>query len=196
MITKSGLTAIAAFCLAMFLTTATARGQEKIDLTGQHVTVDQLIGILTPTVTRGIYPKDVKVKCGQYRGIKLVKPAADIAAIKVEFATGSAELTPAGEKTLGTLGEALRSDKLQPCCFQIGGYTDSTGRLSSNERLSRRRALSVIAYLTKDAGIDSERMMPQGYGPSNPIGDNNTPEGRAQNRRVEVVNAGYGSTSE
>jgi outer membrane protein OmpA-like peptidoglycan-associated protein len=194
---KSGFAALAVFCVAGLITASRLYSQDRVDLTSQNVTSERLVGVLTPKIpARGIYLKDAKVKCRQYRGVKLVTPAADIAAIKIEFASGSAELTPAGEKTLSTLGKALQSEQLQPCCFQIGGYTDSIGRLSSNEKLSQRRARSVVEYLTADAGIDSERMMPQGYGPKNPIGDNNTPEGRARNRRVEVMNRGYGTSSE
>ncbi len=190
-------TAMTAVCVAALISAPTARPQQTVDLTGQNVTAEQLIGVLTPKVpVRGVLLQNAKVKCGQYRGIKMVTPAADIAAIRVEFATGSAELTPAGEKTLKTLGEALRSDQLQACCFQIAGYTDSTGRLSYNKRLSQRRARSVVEYLAANAGIDSERMTPHGYGPKNPIADNDTAEGRARNRKVEVMNAGYGTPSE
>ncbi len=188
-------TAMTAVCVAALILASMARSQQTVDLTGQDVTAEQLIDVLTPKV-RGVCLQNARVKCGQYRGVKMVTPAADIAAIRVEFATGSAELTPAGEKTLKTLGEALRSDQLQCSCFQIAGYTDSTGRLSYNKKLSQWRAQSVVEYLAANTGIDSERMMPRGYGPKNPIGDNHTTEGRARNRRVEVINAGYGTSSE
>lgn len=170
-------TIIAVLGLAGLITASTASTQDRVDLTRQNVTAEQLVGVLTPKIpARGVGLKDAKVYCSQYhqdRGVQMVTPAADIAAIKVEFASGSAELTPSGEKTLSTLGEALGSDKL-----------------------SQRRAQSVVEYLVANAGIDSERMMPQGYGPKNPIGNNTTLEGRAQNRRVEVMNRGYGTSSE
>ena len=194
---KPASTIIAVLSLAGLITASTASTQDRVDLTRHNVTAKQLIGALTLKFPdRGVWLKDAKVNCRPYyRGVQMVTPAAAIAAIKVEFASGSAELTPAGEKTLSTLGEALGSDELSHCCFQIGGYTDSTGRLSYNEKLSQRRAQSVVAYLAANSGIDSARIVALGYGPKNPIGDNTTPEGRAQNRRVEVMNRGYGTTS-
>jgi outer membrane protein OmpA-like peptidoglycan-associated protein len=69
--------------------------------------------------------------------------------------------------------------------IDISGHTDSTGSDAINQPLSERRAASVGNYLTSQ-GIDSRRVVTQGFGKSRPIASNDTPEGRSQNRRVEI----------
>ncbi len=70
--------------------------------------------------------------------------------------------------------------------LRIEGYTDSTGSDELNQRLSRERAESVRGFLEKQ-GVAAGRMTAVGYGPKFPVADNATPEGRAKNRRVEIV---------
>jgi len=70
--------------------------------------------------------------------------------------------------------------------LEIGGHTDSTGPRGFNMRLSRERSRSVRLYLL-ERGIPPARVHARGYGPDKPIGDNNTEEGKAQNRRVEFL---------
>jgi len=67
----------------------------------------------------------------------------------------------------------------------IAGYTDSTGAAEYNQKLSERRAQSVLDYFAKK-GIDKNRMKAVGYGAKNPVADNKTKDGRALNRRVEL----------
>lgn len=75
---------------------------------------------------------------------------------------------------------------------QINGHTDSKGSTDYNKELSERRADSVAAYLT-DAGIDESRLTAAGFGDAEPVAPNthddgsDNPEGRAQNRRVEII---------
>ena len=68
--------------------------------------------------------------------------------------------------------------------IEIQGYTDITGEEDYNVQLSQRRAESVMSYLVS-RGIDPARLTAKGYGPANPVASNDTPEGRAKNRRVE-----------
>jgi OOP family OmpA-OmpF porin len=68
----------------------------------------------------------------------------------------------------------------------LEGYTDATGAEDYNLHLSRRRAFRVAQYLMDEFQIPRERIVIHWYGMLNPIADNATPEGRAQNRRVEV----------
>ena len=70
--------------------------------------------------------------------------------------------------------------------LRIEGYTDSTGSDELNMRLSRERADAVMSFLQAQ-GVAASRMTDQGYGPKFPVADNATPEGRAKNRRVEIV---------
>ncbi len=72
---------------------------------------------------------------------------------------------------------------------EIDGYTDSTGSLEFNERLSQERATAVQTYLTGQ-GVNSGMITTQGFGPSDPIASNDTAAGRQQNRRVELVVSG------
>jgi outer membrane protein OmpA-like peptidoglycan-associated protein len=69
--------------------------------------------------------------------------------------------------------------------IEIGGHTDNVGKADANMILSTNRAKSVMAYLISK-GIASERLTAQGYGFTQPVAENDTPEGRSLNRRTEV----------
>jgi len=71
--------------------------------------------------------------------------------------------------------------------IEIDGYTDNTGKEAHNRTLSEKRAEAVKKYLVKEAGFDPSRISTVGRGASNPVADNNTAEGRFENRRVEVL---------
>ena len=70
--------------------------------------------------------------------------------------------------------------------IEIAGHTDSTGSVDYNQLLSERRAESV-ANVLRNQGVANNRLIVVGYGPHRPIASNNTPEGRQQNRRVELT---------
>jgi len=74
--------------------------------------------------------------------------------------------------------------------IEIQGYTDNKGNLKANTALSQRRAAAVRDSLIKDFGIDATRVSAKGYGPANPVADNNTEDGRTKNRRVIAVLTG------
>jgi outer membrane protein OmpA-like peptidoglycan-associated protein len=100
----------------------------------------------------------------------------------VNFELNSAELTPESYSILDNVFESLSYDpEIQ---VEIRGYTDNTGGLEYNMKLSQSRAETVRRYLI-EKGIDSYRLKANGYGPENPIADNSLPEGRAKNRRIE-----------
>jgi outer membrane protein OmpA-like peptidoglycan-associated protein len=69
--------------------------------------------------------------------------------------------------------------------IDVEGHTDSTGSRGHNQDLSERRALSVARYLGAQ-GVDQRRFSVRGYADTEPVASNATPEGRAQNRRVEI----------
>ena len=71
--------------------------------------------------------------------------------------------------------------------LNVVGHTDNVGGLDYNKDLSERRAASVVAYLTAQHGIDAARLTSIGAGMTSPIATNDTEEGRAKNRRVELV---------
>ena len=68
----------------------------------------------------------------------------------------------------------------------VDGHTDSIGTDAYNMKLSERRAAAVKDYLIKEAGVDSLKIKAVGHGKADPVADNKTAEGRAENRRVEV----------
>jgi outer membrane protein OmpA-like peptidoglycan-associated protein len=68
----------------------------------------------------------------------------------------------------------------------VAGYTDNVGTSDSNLQLSRNRANNVVAYLV-NKGVSADRLTAEGDGDRDPIADNLTPEGRAQNRRVAIL---------
>ena len=100
---------------------------------------------------------------------------------QLNFKTDSAELSEADKLVLDEMAENLT--RLKFISGTVEGYTDSTGTDAYNLGLSERRANSAADYLASK-GIASDRMQVVGRGESDPVGDNKTAEGRAQNRRV------------
>jgi outer membrane protein OmpA-like peptidoglycan-associated protein len=105
----------------------------------------------------------------------------------VLFDTGKADLKPSARERLAKVaGILIAYPDIQ---VEIDGYTDSTGSLEFNDRLSQQRADSVRSYLSSQ-GVNSSAITTQGFGPSQPIASNDTASGRQQNRRVELVVSG------
>jgi outer membrane protein OmpA-like peptidoglycan-associated protein len=103
----------------------------------------------------------------------------------VLFASGKADLLPGAQTSLDGVASALTQQD-PDSKIVVEGHTDSQGGASYNEDLSQRRAQNVRMYLTS-RGIGADRLSSQGYGSSRPIADNASAEGRANNRRVEIV---------
>jgi outer membrane protein OmpA-like peptidoglycan-associated protein len=82
------------------------------------------------------------------------------------------------------------TEKVPEVIVELAGHTDSTGTEKYNDALSVRRAKAVASYLTDKRGISPNRLIPKGYGEGTPIATNDTVEGRAMNRRVEILDAG------
>lgn len=102
----------------------------------------------------------------------------------IQFALNSAELSESSKSNLEDLAETLK--KYDDTNILIEGHTDITGTREYNMRLSEKRAESVADYL-KGLGVAGKRVTTAGYGPEQPVGDNETEYGRQQNRRVEVA---------
>jgi outer membrane protein OmpA-like peptidoglycan-associated protein len=123
--------------------------------------------------------------------------AANAAAVKEEprgtvitlaggvlFASNKSQLLPGATQSLDTIAEALKDQDDKRVLIE--GHTDSRGSDATNQALSKARADSVAAHLIS-RGVTAERVTAVGLGPSRPVADNNTAEGRANNRRVEIV---------
>jgi chemotaxis protein MotB len=108
------------------------------------------------------------------------------------FSSGYATLTQQGIRTLKTIGEVLGRYPNRDICIE--GHTDSVpigpkikDKYVTNWELSTARAISVKNYMVKSFKLDQSRVAVKGYGPFKPVASNNTPEGKAKNRRVVIV---------
>ncbi|MCW3479620.1 OmpA family protein [Neisseriaceae bacterium JH1-16] len=110
--------------------------------------------------------------------IKLVMPE------NITFAVNKYDVHPSAQKALSDVAGVLT--QYPDTTITVAGHTDSTGSQQYNQTLSQRRAQSV-ANVLQGHGVAAARINSVGYGSSQPIADNNTVEGRAKNRRVEIL---------
>jgi len=159
----------------------TERQAREARLAEVQGTYDALVAKLEEEIQRG------EVKISELKG-KLTVNVID----KILFDSGKASLKPAGFKVLKQIGEILKSaaDKN----IQVEGHTDNvpiSGTLAqkypTNWELSTARAATVLHFLQDKVGISGERLSAVGYGEYNPITSNQTAEGHAQNRRIQIV---------
>jgi outer membrane protein OmpA-like peptidoglycan-associated protein len=130
--------------------------------------------------------KRVEAKTEEVRVIEQPQTQSLVIRVKDQllFDTGSAVVKPGGVSALSEIAEILA--KYPDTIVKINGHTDSTGSATVNQRLSEQRAQAVADILAAH-GIPRSRMIVQGFGSTQPIASNSTPEGRALNRRVDIV---------
>ena len=107
-----------------------------------------------------------------------------IALYGVYFDTDKTTIKPESTKTLGEVASLLKIDR--SLRLEISGHTDNTGTADHNQKLSEGRAQAVVDALAKSFGIDPSRLQAKGYGATKPVASNDTEDGRAKNRRVEL----------
>ncbi len=107
-----------------------------------------------------------------------------VALYGIYFDIDKATIKPESEATLNQILSLLRDNP--KLTLRVEGHTDNTGPRPHNQTLSEARAASVKAWLV-DHGIDSVRLVPEGFADTKPVADNATPEGRSKNRRVELA---------
>jgi outer membrane protein OmpA-like peptidoglycan-associated protein len=140
----------------------------------------------------GVLDKDDK--CPDVKGTKanfgcpevsadVIKKLNDFAKT-ILFDTGKSTIKKESFETLTAIKSVI--NEYPSARFRIEGHTDSTGRLETNMRISKERAAAIRNYLVEN-GIDASRLESEGFGPNVPVANNKTKEGRAQNRRTEVV---------
>lgn len=105
-------------------------------------------------------------------------------ALYINFDTGKSVIKPESEPIIEQIVQMMQANP--SLTISVEGHTDNVGSQESNKRLSDERAKAVLSAIVAQ-GIDSKRMTAVGYGQDRPIADNNTEEGRAKNRRVELV---------
>lgn len=113
-----------------------------------------------------------------------ISKTGHVAVYGVHFDTGKAAILPDSENTLGEIVKLLQQNA--DLKIRVEGHTDNQGSAASNQALSERRAQAVVVWLTTH-GIEASRLSAKGMGPSKPVADNGGEEGRAKNRRVELV---------
>jgi chemotaxis protein MotB len=111
---------------------------------------------------------------------------------KILFDSGKTTIKGDGKKVLKSLGDVL--NKFPDKALQIAGHTDNVQissrlkeRYPSNWELSTARATSVVHFLQEKVGLPGERLIAAGYSEYQPVASNDTPEGRAQNRRIQIL---------
>ena len=119
----------------------------------------------------------------------MARPAE--ANLNVPFASGSAAISPAAERVLDQLGQALTSPKLAEYKFRVEGHTDTVGAPDMNKALSEQRAASVTDYLATKFNIDRSRLTPVGMGEEGLLVATGQNVANSANRRVLVVNLGH-----
>ncbi len=165
-----------------------------------QATAGQLVLARQQIATQGqqLQSQGQELQDAQQRALQTSAELARIASVKndargmvitlsgaVLFTVGQSTILPQARTKLSEVAAVL-SQQDKSSKIRIEGYTDSTGTQAVNEKLSQERADSVKSFLTS-RGLPSDRMDAVGMGPSNPLADNATPEGRADNRRVEMA---------
>lgn len=116
---------------------------------------------------------------------KDIKETGHTAVYGIYFDTGKSVIKPESEAALGEIAKLLKADA--GLRVNVVGHTDSVGGIDSNMKLSKDRANAVAQALVAKYGIAAARLEAYGVGPLAPIASNDTEEGRAKNRRVELV---------
>jgi outer membrane protein OmpA-like peptidoglycan-associated protein len=116
---------------------------------------------------------------------KTLNEKGSIALHNILFDTGKATIKPESAKELSLVIDVLKADAALK--IEVQGHTDNVGAKAANLTLSQQRADAVRDYLIKTGGIAAARLTAVGFGDTKPVAPNTTDEGKASNRRVELV---------
>ena len=153
----------------------------RVDL-GRH---DAITFVVNAREDLPVYLTDLRIASGGNDLYSALESEGRIVLDGVRFETGSATLTADSESVLSEVATLLRQ---QPGLrLRIEGHTDNAGSTEANRALSERRAQAVRDHLVFVAGVDGARLEATGFGEDRPVASNDTPSGRQQNRRVELV---------
>ena len=142
----------------------------------ENKTIEKNIEVPCPELPPDTVIKDTVVKD------TIVKPAADIVLNAVYFESAKADLGDEAKAQLDGISTILKKNSAVE--VEISGHADSKGNDDLNQVLSDKRARSAYNYLVSK-GVKKSKLKTKGYGETKPVGDNETDEGRAKNRRVE-----------
>ena len=113
-----------------------------------------------------------------------LEKSGHVAVYGIHFDTGKATLQPDSEQVLGEIAKLLTASPALK--LRVEGHTDNQGNAAANQSLSEKRAQAVVAWLDSH-GVNASRLSAEGFGQTKPVADNATEDGRAKNRRVELV---------
>jgi outer membrane protein OmpA-like peptidoglycan-associated protein len=123
----------------------------------------------------------------QIEGVEVTRPAEDEIAVSVKndilFDFNSSALRPEARRTINEMAEVF--ERYADTTITVEGHADAIGSEDYNQNLSEKRAGSVANYIISQ-GVGSSRVIARGYGETQPVATNETPEGRQLNRRVEI----------
>ena len=131
------------------------------------------------------YFRNIRVAAGGRKLYDAIAEKGRVATQGIYFDTGSDRIRPESAPTLKEIGEML--EEHSDLKLAIEGHTDNVGSAESNQTLSEKRAEAVRQELISRYGIDAARLAAKGLGSTKPVGPNDSPEGRQNNRRVELV---------
>lgn len=128
---------------------------------------------------------NVRVAAGGRKLYDALAEKGRVATQGILFATGSDQISPESTPTLKEIGAMLAEHP--ELKLAIEGHTDNVGAAAANQTLSEKRSAAVREFLVREYKVDAGRLTSAGLGASKPVVPNDTPEGRHQNRRVELV---------
>ena len=131
------------------------------------------------------YFRNFRVAAGGRKLYDAIAEKGRVATQGIYFDTGSDRIRPESAPTLKEIGEMLKEHS--DLKITIEGHTDNVGAAAANQGLSEKRAASVRQFLIDNYSVDGTRLTAKGLGSTKPVGSNDTPEGRQNNRRVELV---------
>jgi outer membrane protein OmpA-like peptidoglycan-associated protein len=161
---------------------ATVKAQSELATTKEQLQGERAARLAAETRTKDVLNQLVAANAAAVKE----EPRGTVISLSggVLFTSGKSELLPGAQNSLGQIAEALTQQSNSRVVVE--GHTDSRGGDESNLALSRSRAASVGSFLIS-RGLPADRVTTNGLGSSRPVADNSTPEGRANNRRVEII---------
>src|SRR6185437_3953166 len=141
------------------------------------------VPVFLSVITKQAMAQEVTMDAAQMASS--LSDTGQVAIYGIYFDTGKSELKPESDGALDEIAKLLKDHPTLR--VYIVGHTDMVGEAAGNVKLSQARAQSVVAALTAKHGVSSSRLIPFGAGPYAPVASNRTDDGRAKNRRVELV---------
>lgn len=167
-------------------------GKDKVALTQSEADKEAELAKLKGTYDEVVGNLKSEISSGQIQVTQLKDKLTLNMVEKILFNSGEATIKESGKSVLDHIAAALKG--IQDKDIRVEGYTDNVtlgpklrDRFPTNWELSTARATNVVRYLQEKDGIDPSRLIAAGFGQYHPIAANDTPEGRAQNRRIDIV---------